>query len=248
MSIRYQQYDSKEEYEDAGEPESSDREISLGTTTVLGIFLALAVVCALFFGFGYSMGRRSVPGPLANVNTGISAPLPESKPTPGSLAPEHEAYVPPAERAVPAPKNQTDRDSGATAPVGQKTKPTAAAGSTPSTDDNSVSAVERQQVARAVQQVKPPAAPIERVTPNPAPIPAPTSGGSYVQIAAISVTHRDDAEMLLGALRRKGYAASIRPGAQDQLLHVQVGPMPNKKEADAMRQRLIGDGYNAIVK
>ena len=36
-----------------------EREISLGTSTILGIFFALALVCAVFFGFGYSMGRRS---------------------------------------------------------------------------------------------------------------------------------------------------------------------------------------------
>ena len=44
---------------------TSEREISLGTTTILGIFFALALICAVFFGFGYSMGRRSAQ-PLAS--------------------------------------------------------------------------------------------------------------------------------------------------------------------------------------
>ena len=35
---------------------------------------------------------------------------------------------------------------------------------------------------------------------------------------------------------------------QDKLLHVQVGPFTNRKDAEAMRQRLLNDGYNAIVK
>ena len=43
------------------EPPERDREISLGTSTILGIFFGLALVCALFFALGYSMGRRSVP-------------------------------------------------------------------------------------------------------------------------------------------------------------------------------------------
>jgi hypothetical protein len=30
-------------------------------TTILGIFFALALLCAVFFGFGYSLGRRSLP-------------------------------------------------------------------------------------------------------------------------------------------------------------------------------------------
>ena len=49
------------------DPDDQEREISLGTATILGIFLALALVCAAFFGFGYSMGRHAPPSgvPLA---------------------------------------------------------------------------------------------------------------------------------------------------------------------------------------
>jgi DedD protein len=32
------------------------------------------------------------------------------------------------------------------------------------------------------------------------------------------------------------------------LFHVQVGPFTDRKDAEAMRTRLSGDGYNAIVK
>jgi len=54
--------------------------------------------------------------------------------------------------------------------------------------------------------------------------------------------------MLLAALKKKGYSVSIRQEPQDKLLHLQLGPFASKKEADAMRQRLLADGYNAIVK
>ncbi len=36
-----------------------DREISLGAATIFGIFLGLTLVCALFFGLGFTIGRRS---------------------------------------------------------------------------------------------------------------------------------------------------------------------------------------------
>jgi hypothetical protein len=36
----------------------NDREISLGMPTILGIFFAIALVCACFFGFGYSLGTK----------------------------------------------------------------------------------------------------------------------------------------------------------------------------------------------
>ena len=67
-----------------------------------------------------------------------------------------------------------------------------------------------------------------------------------VQVAAVS--HQEDANMLLAALKKKGYSVSIRQEPQDKLLHLQLGPFASKKEADAMRQRLLADGYNAIVK
>ena len=52
-------YDTDHDLRDLRDEAEQDREISLGTTTILGIFFALALICAVFFGFGYSMGRRS---------------------------------------------------------------------------------------------------------------------------------------------------------------------------------------------
>jgi cell division septation protein DedD len=69
-----------------------------------------------------------------------------------------------------------------------------------------------------------------------------------VQIAAISATHKDDADLLSGALRGRGYAVSERADPQDKLIHVQVGPFATKADAEAMRERLIVDGYNPIIK
>ncbi len=40
--------------------ETEDREITLGTGKLLGMFFALVVICAAFFGVGYSLGRGSV--------------------------------------------------------------------------------------------------------------------------------------------------------------------------------------------
>jgi cell division septation protein DedD len=67
-----------------------------------------------------------------------------------------------------------------------------------------------------------------------------------VQVAAVS--HQEDADVLMNALKKHGYNVAIRQEPQDKLLHVQVGPFANKKDAEAMRQRLLADGYNAIVK
>jgi cell division septation protein DedD len=75
--------------------------------------------------------------------------------------------------------------------------------------------------------------------------PAAGSGNFVVQVAAVSL--QEDADLLAGALRSKGYTVSVR-AQPDKLIHIQVGPFSNHKDAEAMRQRLLGDGYNALVK
>ncbi len=248
MSIRYEHYDGDDSDEDQREAATPDREISLGTATVLGIFLALAIVCALFFGFGYSMGRRSLPSALANVNPGISAPLPESRLTPGTLSSGRPSYTAQSESA----RASTDDAAATKAAPAQRVKPGAATVATEDAAAGSPQAVQHQTIARAVAQAtdqKP--LPVRTPAPEPDSTATPAvaaSGASYVQVAAISVTHKEDAEMLKGSLQRRGYAVAIHQGTQDQLLHVQIGPLASKKDAEAMKARLLSDGYNAIVK
>jgi cell division septation protein DedD len=68
-----------------------------------------------------------------------------------------------------------------------------------------------------------------------------------VQVAAVS--RQEDAESLVEALKKKQYPAfTANNDSIDKFYHVQVGPYADIKEAEAMRARLIGDGYNPIVK
>jgi cell division septation protein DedD len=67
-----------------------------------------------------------------------------------------------------------------------------------------------------------------------------------VQVAAVS--RKDDADLLVSALRAKGYSVAERNETQDKLIHIQVGPFTTRRDAESMREKLIVDGYNAIVK
>ncbi len=82
---------------------------------------------------------------------------------------------------------------------------------------------------------------------TPAASPAPASGGYFVQVAAVS--REEDADSLVEALKKKQYPAftANNPSA-DKFHHVQVGPYADLKDAEAMRARLIADGYNPILK
>lgn len=76
---------------------------------------------------------------------------------------------------------------------------------------------------------------------------APSTAGSFmVQIAAVRM--QQDANVLVGALQRRGYTVVVRREPQDALLHVQIGPFSSRTQAFQMRSRLLADGYNAVVK
>jgi DedD protein len=75
----------------------------------------------------------------------------------------------------------------------------------------------------------------------------PATNGYYVQVAAVS--RQEDADALVEALKKKQYPAFIANNAAgDKFFHVQVGPFPDIKDAELMRGRLTGDGYNPILK
>jgi cell division septation protein DedD len=75
----------------------------------------------------------------------------------------------------------------------------------------------------------------------------PALSGYLVQVAA--VTKPEDAEALVNALKKKQYPAfAVNNTASDKLYRVQVGPYPDIKDAEAIRTRLVSDGYNPILK
>jgi len=100
----------------------------------------------------------------------------------------------------------------------------------------------------------PPPAPAAKSAPAPDAAPPPHSTAnsasadrSYlVQVAAVS--RPKDADTLVAALQRKGYRANAIASPQDHLVHVQVGPFSNAKDAHATQDHLSNDGYLAILK
>ena len=218
---------------DLYESGEQEREISLSTTTILGIFFALALLCAVFFGFGYSMGRKSaqpVTSPAEvttrSENSG-SKPAPGSPASPSTSSAGRQAAGETQSAIVPldAP-NAAAQDSSQT--------PTPVKAIVPSPRSDMPAEVTFRPVSKPVAIV-----PVAAALPSP--------GSSVVQVAAMS--HQEDADVVAVDLKRRGYTVAVRHEPQDKLFHVQIGPFASKKEADAMRQRLQTDGYNnAIVK
>lgn len=95
-----------------------------------------------------------------------------------------------------------------------------------------------------------PAVPATNATSQAAPAdPSTTTPTSsyFVQVAAVS--KQEDADALVDALKKKEYPAFVASGANaDKLFRVQLGPFPEIKDAEAMRTKLVGDGYSPILK
>jgi DedD protein len=238
-------YDSDNDLQDLRESGGRDREISLGTATILGIFLVLALLCAVFFGFGYSMGRRSAQTivstpeatPVADSSTG-SKPAPGSPVNRSAGSAAHKAIADGADGNDTAPSVvDSTASSGTTAanvsPSSQSLTSNTRYDATPQPQTTSIKPVSMPRPAAATTAI-------------PAAVAVPGLGTIVVQVAAVS--HQEDADVLTNALKKRGYSVAVRQVPQDKLLHVQIGPFANKKDADAMRLRLLADGYNAIVK
>lgn len=206
-----------------------ERELTLSTGSILGIFFGLVLLCGLFFAFGYNMGSKAHQPQL---NAATTEPDGSSnaafdkfnKPSAGSPAGT------PA--AAPSPANTT--------PIAPAQTP--AATSTPAT-----AATHEPEAAPAPVAPAPHIAPTTIARPAADPMPSTTATGTFVvQIAALS--HSGDAQLIVEGLKAKGYPVAARNDPNDKLIHIQVGPFVDKKSAEAMRNRLFADGYNAIVK
>ncbi len=202
--------------------QQNDTEIVLGTGKLLGIFFGLVVVCGIFFGLGFTLGRSSGPMTLQNSQSAMLTSGPGQKRAAGV--------------AVAAPVVSA---------------PTAIPETTPAT--NTVAADQPDQTPKPDQPVTDssaaiqPAPPVVNDSTPPELAQQPAPGAITVQVAA--VTKQEDAQALVSALRRKNYPVFVASNtAGDNLYHVQVGPFGELKDAEAMRSKLVGDGYNAILK
>jgi len=182
---------------------SEDTEITLGTGKMLALFFGLVILCAVFFGMGFSLGKNTTKPLASDLSTVMttSGPRPSANKTNTPIA-----------ASDPIPYK----------PVAQKTADAQPSANSDGTASNS----------SAEGTVSP-------ATAGPA-------SGYFVQVAAVS--KQEDADALVDALKRKQYPALAASLPTDKLFHVQVGPFADIKDAESMRTKLLGDGYNPIVK
>jgi DedD protein len=212
---------------------TEDTEITLGTGKLLVLFFVLVAICAGSFSLGYKLGSKSEPAVSAAVSLTT---------TPGVMKPASSAMSAPVTAPKPVEQKSATPDPGAAAadmkPVTPGDSSNPANGGAAGNSGANVSAANSST-----------ANPSGTASATNAPDPATTLPASayFVQVAAVS--KQDDADALVDALKKKNYPAFVAVNAAtDKLFRIQVGPFPDIQEAEAMRTRLIGDGYNPIVK
>lgn len=230
-------FDDEEEFEQR--KPGRDAEFTLGFGTMLLLFVGLLVVCGVCFGLGYLAGRRGATASTSQQATAVQAsfPIGSSQPKPSATS-QVTAPVPVQSVQQPVSASQsaaTDRPqstASVTVPLSssQPTRQVQPALPAAGTAAQPTTAYPAQQGANAAQQVR--AASVPPTVPF------------WVQIAAVS--HTEDADVLAGALSKRGYAVTQRREA-DNLIHVRIGPFTSHDEANRWRTKLLNDGYNAEV-
>jgi len=196
-----------------------DTEITLSTGKLLGIFFALAIICGVFFTMGYLLGKSNSAGGRTEIV----------------------ATVPSSSAGKPYAGNKTPEAVTQTCPPGS---PNCASVSSPADSGSTAKAADQPPAAQQPSGSKT----SDQSTTQSAGTDGKTGTATSFMVQVAAVSKQEDAEILVTALRKKQYPVFIANAAGDPLFHVQVGPFSDRKDAEAMRTRLSGDGYNAIVK
>lgn len=234
----------------------SDTELTLGSGMLLIVFFGLVLLCGLCFGLGYALGSRGSKGPVFQSQPPAAGPSPQM-PANSQQGKPSAAEQPPAMPAQPMTAVQEVVGAPGAAP-GQPMS----SGQTPGAVQGTTTAAGMAAPPAGQPVVNPNDSgwhPVQAALPGGSsgtqtaqPLSAnqvrpamPGQGAVMVQIAALS--SQEDADVLIGALRRRGYEVSAVRYSSDSLIHVCVGPFRNQTDANSMRQKLLSDGYNAQI-
>lgn len=195
-------------------------EINLGAGHIAGMFLAVLVLCGIFFTLGYVLGRGSSPGKESGASAGSAAIHADGNTTGGSGSTVGSGWD-------FFPKKSTS--NGLAASRIPPLTPQPAAGAQPTSGPISMAA-------------RPVGVHVEKRPP----LLGGGQTGYLLQVAAME--NRGDALALAGFLKQKGYPAFAWGPAADRLYRVQVGPYPNSKTAGDVRIDLEKQGFQSILK
>ncbi len=193
------------------ENQGDDKEVTLGPMVLTAMGLSLLVICCICFLAGYAVGHRAEPSKSSNTTASSSGR------TATELLVQDQATHPGTGSPISAAHTRPDETAGSLTPIAaaQEPAPPPPAAETPDAESPAEKSASTQPAVHTA-------------------IPQNTAqaGSWVVQVAAVEESA--DADVLIGALRQRGYSVSARHGAGDNLIHVQVGPFTSRSDADSL--------------
>jgi DedD protein len=208
---------------------------------VIGLFLLMLLFSGVFFTLGYVMGRNQYDG---QVNAATTNSRPSGRepvvPTKAKAAPPQTPETPPAATESDPSTSTTNSDWEFYSSKSAKSEPhLGPVPKAPATPPASKTVSEKSKVAPVTPA--PPAAKTSKPVTSAPLIP---NGALVLQVAAL--TKQDDALSIASSLQKKHFAAYVQTPQKDNFYRVQVGPLKDKKAADAERKRLESEGFKAF--
>jgi cell division septation protein DedD len=209
---------------------------------VIGLFMLMLVFSGVFFALGYVMGRNQYDGQVR-----AAGPSPHATPDPvispkSELSTKRSGSKASAQPAAPAAdpssevNGQPDSDwgfynAGKSAPDDTLRPGTA-------TQPSTINAVSNAKTSSHPANVSAKSANGQAAS---------SAGPGYtVQVAALR--KEVDAHSVALTLQKKKFPAFVVAPTSDKYFHVQVGPYPDQKSAEAAKKGLESAGFKAIVK
>jgi len=196
-------------------------ELILGNKQLLSLFFVIVVFFAAFFSVGYTVGFGH------GTDSRTTAVLePEDLPGP-----------PPVRRADPPKALIDDPEPTAKQETAEKKTPPP-----PPKAQEKPKPTPTKKVAAA-----PPPKP--KPTPKPAAKPAvatSAASGYHLQVAALRT--KQDADLLAGKLKAKGYPAAVNSSRDDGWIRVVVGPFSAPEDAKQYKARLSKEGFDSMLR
>jgi outer membrane biosynthesis protein TonB len=201
-------------------------ELILGNRQLISVFLIIVILVGVFFAMGYIVGRNSAaPATVAGNTQGGKQMVVEPasrKDTEQASTTQPSPTGPPVSTEAPSTA-APDKKPPSNPPAAEKTEPVKREPVTPPPPEKKPEPPPERAPAAAVDQPSP---------------------GIYWQVAA---SPRAGAEVVAGALRKKGMQVTLVPVPDKNLFRVLVGPYPDASSAATVRTQLEDAGFKGPI-
>jgi DedD protein len=195
---------------------------------LIGLFVGVVILCAVFFTLGYVMGRSQYTGAVQAAYAADRAVVPATD----------RARVQPKEEPPPAVANEWDFYANKNNNQLEKPSPAAKVGS----QDPPPPA------ANSAASAPPPETRVARTTLRPTRLVPAKMLENNVTLQIAAVTRQGDALAMADALQRKKFPSFVVAPSTDNFYRVQVGPYPDERAAENAKSALDRAGFKAIIK